>query len=52
MVSPRLRADWGNGEEFNQLAHSDDPISMPKRTVDRPHRDFLTWHADSVFHAS
>lgn len=52
MVSPRLRADWGNGEEFYQLAHADNPISVPKRTADRPHRDFLTWHADSVFLAS
>lgn len=52
MVSPRLRADWGNGEEFYRRADSGIRISTPNRPVDRPNRDFLSWHADSVFLAS
>ena len=49
LVSPRLRAEWGNGEEFYQQAASGEPIRMPARVVDRPHVDFLTWHVDTVF---
>ena len=52
LVSPRLRADWGNGEEFYARAGSGEPISVPARRSDRPNRDFLTWHADEVFLAS
>ncbi len=52
LVSPRLRADWGNGEEFYARAGSGEPISMPARRSDRPNRDFLAWHADAVFLAS
>lgn len=52
MVSPRLRTTWGNGEEFYQRAASGDPICMPTRVIDRPHRDFLSWHADTMFAAS
>ncbi len=52
MVSPRLRSEWGNGEEFYQRERSDEPITMPPRRADRPHHDFLTWHADTVFRAS
>ncbi len=52
LVSPRLRSDWGNGEEFYRRADSGTRISMPTRQVDQPNRDFLTWHADSVFLAS
>jgi putative restriction endonuclease len=52
LVSSRLRADWGNGEEFYHRAQSDQPISVPARRADHPNRDFLTWHADTVFLAS
>jgi hypothetical protein len=52
LVSPRLRADWGNGDEFYQRAVSGETIGMPRRRVDRPNEDFLTWHADTVFRAS
>ncbi len=52
LVSPRLRADWGNGEEFYQRQSSGEPISIPARTIDRPNREFLAWHADTVFLAS
>ncbi len=52
MASPLLRSDWDNGEEFYRRADSGSPISLPTRQVDRPNRDFLIWHADSVFLAS
>lgn len=52
MASPRLRSEWGNGEEFYRRAESGSPLSTPTRKADRPNNDFLTWHADSVFLAS
>ena len=52
LVSPRLRSDWGNGEEFCRRAATGDPISLPTRRADRPNRDFLDWHADTIFFAS
>ena len=52
LVSPRLRSDWGNGEEFYRRQAAGEPIALPPRAVDRPHRDFLTWHADTIFLAS
>lgn len=52
LVSPCLRTEWGNGEEFYQRAASDETIGMPRRHLDQPSVDFLTWHADTVFRAS
>lgn len=52
MVSPRLRDEFGNGEEFYSRAASRDPIAVPTRRSDRPNRDFLEWHLDEVFLAS
>lgn len=52
LVSPNLRADWGNGEEFYQRAMSGETIGMPRRRLDQPNEDFLTWHADTRFRAS
>jgi len=52
MVSPRLRSEWGNGEEFYQRERLGEPITVPARRIDRPNHDFLTWHADTVFQAS
>jgi putative restriction endonuclease len=52
MVSRRLRAEWGNGEEFYRRAASGEPIAMPARVADRPNAEFLTWHADTLFMAS
>ena len=49
-VSPRLRDEFGNGEQFYaQVGHV---IALPDRKVDRPHRDFLEWHNDVIFKAS
>ena len=50
LVSPRLRRDWSNGKDFYDRAGS--PISQPTRMADRPHRDFLTWHSDTIYLAS
>lgn len=47
LVSPRLRHEFGNGEEF--YARAGLPIAVPRRPVDRPAREFLEWHLDEVF---
>ncbi len=46
-VSPRLRDEFGNGDEFYARAGS--AIGLPGRRADRPARDFLQWHQDEVF---
>jgi putative restriction endonuclease len=50
LVSPRLRADFGNGEQF--YAKAGQVIALPDRRVDRPNREFLEWHLDVIFKAS
>jgi putative restriction endonuclease len=50
LVSPRLRADFGNGDEFYSKAGQ--VIDLPGRRADQPRREFLEWHADEVFQAS
>lgn len=50
LVSPRLRADFDNGEHLYQRAGQ--PIRVPPRRIDRPNREFLEWHLDEVFLAS
>jgi putative restriction endonuclease len=52
VVSPRLREEFGNGEEFYARASSGDAITLPRRPVDRPNKEFLEWHLDEVFLAS
>ena len=52
LVSPRLRDEFGNGEEFYARAVTRQPIVVPTRRVDRPNREFLEWHLDEVFKAS
>ncbi len=47
MVSPRLRAQFENGDEFYQRAGA--LIGAPDRKADRPNSEFLEWHADTVF---
>ena len=49
-VSPRLREDFGNGDQF--YARAGQVIDLPERRVDRPQHDFLEWHLDEVFKAS
>lgn len=52
LVSPRLRSEWGNGEEFYQRASSGEPVAVPARKANQPNQEFLTWHVDEVFQAS
>jgi putative restriction endonuclease len=49
-VSPRLRDEFGNGEQF--YASAGKVIALPTRRADRPQREFLEWHLDEVFRAS
>jgi putative restriction endonuclease len=49
-VSPRLRDDFGNGEQFYSQANQ--VIALPDRRADRPNPEFLEWHLDEVFKAS
>ncbi len=49
-VSPRLRDEFDNGEEF--YSRSNTVIALPERPIDRPRREFLEWHRDQVFLAS
>ncbi|MEU8331055.1 HNH endonuclease [Micromonospora sp. NPDC048839] len=50
MVSPRLRTEFGNGEQF--YARAGTAITVPTATRDRPHREFLEWHLDEVYKAA
>ena len=47
LVSPRLRADFSNGDQF--YAKAGQVIDLPERRADRPGREFLEWHLDEVF---
>jgi HNH endonuclease len=49
-VSPRLREEFGNGEQFYE--HAGHPIALPTRRADRPGGEFLEWHLDTIFKAS
>jgi putative restriction endonuclease len=49
-VSPRLRGQFGNGEQFYSKAG--EVIALPDRRIERPNREFLEWHLDTVFRAS
>jgi putative restriction endonuclease len=48
-VSPRLREDFSNGDQF--YAQAGQVIQLPERRVDRPSREFLEWHIEAVFQA-
>ncbi|MEV5818854.1 HNH endonuclease [Micromonospora harpali] len=50
LVSPRLRAEFGNGEQFYSRVGTQ--IAVPEAVRDRPHREFLEWHLDEVFKAA
>lgn len=49
-VSPRLRDEFGNGEQF--YAQAGQLIALPEHRIDRPQRELLEWHLDEVFQAS
>jgi putative restriction endonuclease len=46
-VSPRLRADFSNGDDL--YAKAGQVIELPEHRADRPGREFLEWHLDEVF---
>ena len=46
-VSRRLKEDFDNGEHYNQLDGS--TIWVPRGADERPRRELLEWHADTVF---
>ncbi|SCE97413.1 HNH endonuclease [Micromonospora mirobrigensis] len=50
LVSPRLRSEFGNGDQF--YAKAGQQIALPARRGDRPNVEFLEWHLDSVFKAA
>jgi len=47
LASRRLKDDFDNGEEYLQLSGA--KLWLPGRSEDRPNREFLEWHADTVF---
>ena len=47
LVSGKLKDDFDNGEPYYPLR--DAVISKPTREIDRPAREFLEWHVDTVF---
>jgi len=47
LASRKLKKDFDNGEEYIQLAGT--KLWLPKRSEDRPNREFLEWHTDVVF---
>lgn len=46
-VSRRLRDDFHNGEHYYQFEGAS--LWVPRRAEERPAREFLEWHADTVF---
>ena len=49
-VSPRLREEFGNGEQFSEAGG--EVIELPRVGPTSPNREFLEWHLDEVFKAS
>ncbi|MDQ1249748.1 MAG: putative restriction endonuclease [Actinomycetota bacterium] len=49
-VSPSLRDEFGNGEEFYQREGR--VIALPTGSQQQPNREFLEWHGAEVFRAS
>jgi len=46
-VSRRLKDDFDNGEHYYQFEGAG--LWLPARAEERPSREFLEWHADTVF---
>jgi hypothetical protein len=49
-VSPRLRDEFGEGEEY--YAKAGQIIGLPEKGIDYPAQDCLEWHLHEVFQAS
>ncbi|GGM37530.1 hypothetical protein GCM10011608_22670 [Micromonospora sonchi] len=50
VVSPRLRSEFGNGDQF--YARAGTQIALPESRRDWPKSEFLEWHIDTVFKAA
>ena len=46
-VSPRLRSEFGNGDEF--YSKEGQVIALPTEAKNRPSAEFLTWHLEKIF---
>jgi len=46
-VSRRVRDEFGNGDEFYEREGFE--IALPERLFDRPNKEYLEWHMDTVF---
>jgi putative restriction endonuclease len=46
-VSPRLRSQFGNGDEF--YSREGRVVTVPARQRDRPSVEYLSWHLENVF---
>lgn len=49
VLSSRLSDEFHNGEHYYQFTGSE--LWVPKSDLDRPSREFLEWHGDTVFRA-
>ena len=49
-VSPLLREEFGNGEAL--YARAGEEVGTPARRADKPGREFLQWHMETVFKQS
>jgi len=47
LVSPRLRSEFGNGDEF--YAREGQIIRLPTKDLQQPSPDFLSWHLEAIF---
>lgn len=47
LVSQRLKKDFDNGEHYYR--HAGRELWVPRRTEDKPSREHLEWHADTVY---
>ncbi|MEV1001781.1 HNH endonuclease [Nonomuraea sp. NPDC050202] len=50
LVSPRLRQEFGDGEELYR--HAGSRVATPDNAADRPSQAFLGWHLSEVFLAT
>lgn len=48
-VSPRLREDFGNGDDLYAREASGAQIALPRGRGNRPSREALEWHGDTTF---
>ena len=48
-VSSRLKDEFENGEHYRQFEGAE--LWVPPRESERPNREFLEWHGDTVFRA-